>query len=272
MKILFDLHTHTVYSRAPVGTHGKGQIAENLSSALEKGMGVGITDHGPGHSFYGARPKDYPAMRRELSALNDKLGFCAALLGVEANILSTDGRTDLDLIKEPLDIMLMGYHKGVLPKGKNSWPLLFPCNFKKEKALSILTDALIAAFARYPIDVLTHPGEYVPIDMKRLAPAAVQYGVALEINNRHHMAPEDIQTALSCGAHFILSSDAHRPEAVGGLSNALEIVRNMKIDPARIVNSDAYPFKSGLRLDRLKAYSENFRKLSTDSPQSDKAD
>lgn len=63
----FDYHTHTVYSHH---NHGKGTIEENVQAALAAGLsGLAITDHGPGHRFYGVRRSDFPVMRAEVDRL-----------------------------------------------------------------------------------------------------------------------------------------------------------------------------------------------------------
>ena len=47
-ELLYDLHTHTTYS------HGKGSIEDNVREAFNQGLEfVAISDHGPGHLFYG---------------------------------------------------------------------------------------------------------------------------------------------------------------------------------------------------------------------------
>ena len=51
----YDLHTHTIFS------HGKGTIEQNVRAALDRGLThIAITDHGPGHLFYGMKRKDVP--------------------------------------------------------------------------------------------------------------------------------------------------------------------------------------------------------------------
>lgn len=63
----YDLHTHTIYS------HGKGTIEDNVQAAIARGLShIAITDHGPGHLFYGVKRRDIPRMRKEVDALNEK--------------------------------------------------------------------------------------------------------------------------------------------------------------------------------------------------------
>ena len=49
-----DMHTHSVYSHGFIYRHGKGTILENVRAAVSSGLSeIAITDHGPGHVFYG---------------------------------------------------------------------------------------------------------------------------------------------------------------------------------------------------------------------------
>ena len=49
-RLLWDIHTHTVYS------HGTGTIEDNVKAAAAKGLlCVGIADHGIGHAFFGMK-------------------------------------------------------------------------------------------------------------------------------------------------------------------------------------------------------------------------
>ncbi|MDO4518469.1 MAG: PHP domain-containing protein, partial [Bacillota bacterium] len=59
--MLYDLHTHTIYS------HGSGSIEDNVRVAIDKGLEyVAISDHGPGHLFYGVNRNDFPNMRNDI--------------------------------------------------------------------------------------------------------------------------------------------------------------------------------------------------------------
>lgn len=251
MTLIFDLHTHTRYSRSPVHHHAKGTVLENARAAEKLKIGLGIAEHGPGHALFGVRVKEYPRLRADIDEANRALNKKLVLLGIEANLMAADGRTDYDLLPIKPDFCLMGYHKGVKNQGKEGRRLLFPALFTPDKCKVRMTDAIIKALSKYPIDVLTHPGEYVPIDLAAVARAAAELGVVLELNNKHPMKAEEIDIALSNGAHFILSSDAHVPENVGVVVNALAEAKNAKIPKEFIVNSGAYGFDHNLRIDKL---------------------
>lgn len=263
MTVLFDLHTHTRYSRSALHRHAKGTVLENAQTAAGKKIGLGITDHGPGHSLFGLWPKEYAKQKADIEEANSALGYRIALLGVEANLMDADGRTDIDLLPIRPDVCLMGYHKGVRVQGKAGRALLLPALLTPKKCRETMTFAVIRALERYPIDVLTHPGEYVPVDMARIAEAAVRLGVVIELNNKHPLSAQDISTAMDMGAFFILSSDAHVPQNVGVLDRAAGEAKQAKIPKERIVNSGAYGFDQGLRLDRLGEWASELAHFST---------
>ena len=83
---------------------------------------------------------------------------------------------------------------------------------------------------------VTHPGEYIPVDLLRVARAAEECGVYVEINNKHPMKKEDLCAALQTNAKFILSSDAHAPERVGRVERAYEAAMEAGVPRERIVN------------------------------------
>ncbi len=263
MTVLFDLHTHTRYSRNAIHHHAKGTVFENAQTAAGKKIGLGITDHGPGHSIFGLRPREYARQKAEIDAVNRAFGYRIALLGVEANLMDVDGGTDIDLLPLKPDVCLMGYHKGVRMRGKAGRALLSPALIAPQKCKEAMTAAVIKALARYPIDVLTHPGEYVPVDMRRVAEAAARLGVVIELNNKHPLRGEDIAIALDKGAFFIISSDAHVPQNVGVVERAAGEARLAKIPKERIVNSGAYGFDRGLRIDRLGEWASELAHFST---------
>lgn len=233
MDILADFHTHTAYS------HGKGSIEDNVLAALARGFKrVAITDHGPGHIFYGVRRKRLPEMRREIDALNEKYaGRIETLLGVELNLLSLDGETDFPG-NDLLDIVLMGYHRGVLLRSAASlWS--FTAGRNSKEAIECNTHAYRKALERYPVDIVTHPGEYVPVDMRTLARAAVRTGAVIEINSSHEATTvADIVLAKSEGALFAFGSDAHTPSRVGDFELAQRLAGEAGLTANDIVNSD----------------------------------
>lgn len=242
MKIIGDYHTHTIYS------HGKGTIRDNVEEAFKKGLKeIAICDHGPGHFTYGIKREDIGKMRKEIDELNKEFQpkGLKILLGVEANIIRYDGTIDVDdEIIGFLDILLLGYHFGALPETFKDGYKLYILNFlskkipkMRKKVMDMNTSALIKAMDRYPIDIITHPGSKVYVDIKRLARKAKEKDIALEINSSHsHLTVEEIELALEEDVYFYINSDAHSPENVGNLENGIERALKGKVPVERIKN------------------------------------
>lgn len=242
MRLIGDYHTHTIYS------HGKGTIEDNVKVAIEKGLKeIAICDHGPGHFLYGVKKKNIPLMKEEILRLNDKYSEDGIniLLGVEANLIGFDGMIDMDedLIAQT-DILLLGYHYGVIPASfkdgiglyiKN--PLAKLSGFGKEESIELNTLAFIKAINKYPIDFITHPGAKVELNIKELAKAAGKVGTSLEINAKHgELSVENIKIAMKEDVDFIVNSDAHTPEDVGNIEKTLKRIWAAELPINRIKN------------------------------------
>jgi putative hydrolase len=241
MKIFADYHTHTIYS------HGKGTIRENVESAIKKGLKeIAICDHGPSHVGFGVKRKNFKKIREEIDKLNQEYKQIKILMGVESNIIGYDGEIDVnDEIIELIDILLVGFHFGAMPKSISDAYNMFILNylgrFSKEiakKARKMNTKAVINAINRYDIDLITHPGAKVDIDTRELAKAASQRGTALEINASHgFLTLEYLKIAMEENVKFLISSDAHRPEDVGNVDSAIQRALKAGLKTDRIKNA-----------------------------------
>ena len=242
MEIRADYHTHTTFS------HGLGSIEDNVRVAYEKGLeAVGITDHGPGHLGYGVKRKDLPVMRWEVDRLNaiyEPMGL-KVYLGVEANVMGVNGEIDLtEEDKKYLDYIIVGYHYGVMPKGfRGKWDFfivntlskIFPS--LKKSIVERNTDALIRIMEKHDIAMLTHPGCKAKVNVSRLAKRAAELGVYMEINAKHgQLDVENIKEALKTDCQFVISSDAHAPEAVGYVKQCIERAEEAGVPGSRIAN------------------------------------
>lgn len=245
MKLRGDYHTHTIDSR---NNHGKGTLRENAAAAYEKGLKeLAICDHGPGHLRYGILEERIPELRKEIDALNEeyKDKDFRVLMGVEANVKSFSG--DWDLKEECLgyfDIIVAGFHYGVLMNDLWSNVLFFILN-PIAKVFSPLrnwvreknTNALALLVEKYPVTFLSHPGDKVPIDAKRLGEVCAQYNVKMEINAHHkELSVENIKKAMETDVDFIINSDAHRPEDIATVEEAFMRVKEAGLPIHRIVN------------------------------------
>lgn len=242
MRLYGDYHTHTIYS------HGSGSIRDNVEVALKKGLKeIAICDHGPGHYLYGVKKKNIPIMREEVDRLNEEYSKkdIKILLGVEANLTGFDGSIDMDdeLIKLT-DILLLGYHYGVVPEDLKSGLGLYVMNpmtkilpFGRKTALELNTMAFVKAINNYSIDFITHPGSKAKVDIRTLAREAGKVGTALEINSKHsQLSVESIKIAMKEDVEFIINSDAHAPEDVGNIEKAIKRAKDAELPMDRIRN------------------------------------
>ena len=134
MRILMDLHTHTVASG-----HAYSTIMENAKAAAEKGLeGIAMTDHGPAMPG-GAHLYHF----WNLTALPQQIAGVRVLRGVEANIIDSRGGLDVPAdILDRLDIVLAGLHGGCIRAGTTADN----------------TRAMLAAMANPWVDIIVHPG------------------------------------------------------------------------------------------------------------------
>ncbi len=242
MKIFADYHTHTLYS------HGKGTIKDNVDAAIKRGLReIAIADHGPRHFLYGIKLKDLDRMRKEIDEINRTNDRIKVKLGMEANIISVNGKIDVDEeVRSKLDILLAGYHFGAFPESItqsvkiHGWNLLskqFTSMDKKARVIN--TQAVVEAIYNNKIDILTHPGAKANIDTKEVAKAAAARGTALEINSSHgHLTVEYIKVAMEEGAKFVISSDAHIPSAVGIVDSGIQRAVEAGLHTSQILNAE----------------------------------
>lgn len=250
IKVLGDYHTHTIYSSGykKLGTHAIGTIRDNAEAALEKGLReIVISDHGPGHYLYGVRKKNIPIMREEIHRLNEEFQpkGLNILLGVESNIIGIDGRLDVDNeILRQIDFLTMGYHYGATPRRMVDGLCLYVFNplskmfrLGKSRIIELNTKAYIKALENYPIDMLSHPGSKAGINIVEVARTAAKTGTALEISSKHsELSVKSIKLLLNEDVKYLVNSDAHRPEDIGNVDNAISKAKEAKLPLDRIKN------------------------------------
>ena len=247
MIIFGDYHEHTTYSGKKIHVkHGKGTILENAFVAKQKGIKeIGITEHGFNHWLYGAKRSYISKMREEIEIAKQKTGV-NILLGIEANIISSDGDVDLtdDDIKN-FDFIIVGYHKIVKPKSFKEFFKFFLPNYlglkaKIDKRRNTL--ALMKAMDKYPIDIISHPGVGMPIDFKEIGEYAKKTNTLLEINGKRIAYTEkDVEILKKIGVNFIINSDAHRPSRVGNCNKGFNFAFKHNIPSESIVNLGKRP-------------------------------
>ncbi len=239
-RLVFDHHTHTIYSRVGPYLHGKGRIIDNARAAAKRGLdSLAITDHGP-TDFYGLSLKRIPQMRRDIALCKVSFPKLKVYLGVEADIVDTENGLDVSADDFKLfDFVNAGYH--YVPNCSmlhNFLAFHLPWPDKlKEKLRHRNTARIVKALKSNDIKILTHPGDKAFIDEHAVAKACEDTGTLVEINARHkHPDVNDLQIYKQYDVKFVISSDAHRPKHVGRYAESMALALEAGIDPERIVN------------------------------------
>ena len=246
MKLYGDYHTHTKYSR---NWHGKGTIEQNVKIAYQKGLKeIGITEHGFSHIFFGLRKRNIKKMRAEIERLQ-KIYPINIYLGIETNLISKNGDIDLTLEDQKLfDYVIMGYHKLAKPKTFADYKF-FKRNLKAyksgkytEQIIKENTNAYIKAVEKNRINIISHIGSKMKVDIVKIAEVCKQTGTLLEINGRRICYEKaDIEKLVEMGAKFVINSDAHRPQNVGECNKPFNFAFANNIPKHLIVNLDQKP-------------------------------
>ena len=216
MKILYDLHTHTYYS------HGKDSPRDNVLRAVELGLqAVAISEHAGGNIYFGVRGKKLARLNEELRGVKREFeGVIDVKIGLECNVTGY-GVSDAPKDRDNYDLIILGYHKGIAPLNS------FACHIISESFCGRSTprrntDAIMEAAEKAKANIISHPNEYLRVDIPYMADCARQLGIALEINAKHvSLTAEEIRTISDHGAKLIIGSDAHRAANVGAFDPAI---------------------------------------------------
>lgn len=242
MILTADYHTHTPYS------HGKNTVLENANAAKKLGLKeLGITDHGFNHLLFGLKRKRLPDLRREVEEA-EKLTGVHVLMGMESNLISVDGDTDMkenDL--QFFDLYLCGIHEVLKYQSfsdmyrimlKNYWAYKLGKK-PSQKIIDDTTKAYIHAIKKNPIDILTHINYKCYCNLTEVAKCCADYGTFIEINTKkRHISSQELNLMAATGVSFIVDSDAHSADRVGDTKIAEEILAEAKIPSEQIVNID----------------------------------
>lgn len=239
--MIYDLHTHTTYS------HGTGSVEDNVRVAMCKGLEfIAIADHGPGHLFYGVNRNDFVNIRNDIDKMTVKYQSINVRNSIEANIIhavpGTNRANGLDIRPEEFeefDFVIAGFHFGCFGcSSVRNW--LWSHGFKagEESLRRSNTKMVTDALRLNDIAILTHPGDKGPFDILEIARVCAETDTLIEINGRHgHLTSDEIKKVKDVdGLKFIISSDAHTPEAVGSFRTALQRAIDAGLDVSRIVN------------------------------------
>ena len=242
MNLNADYHTHTVFS------HGKGDVIDNARTAAEKGLKeLGIADHGFAHPAFGLRKRKLPELKKRIENAKKETGV-NVLLGIESNIIGTDGTTDLKPeLYDDFDIFLAGVHKFVKYKFGTAFSLFLPNLFnsavkKRDVPKSLIrrnTQTYINVIKNNPVDVITHLNFCCFADAAEVAKAAADYGTYIELNSKKvHLSDDELYEVLKTDVKFVINSDAHSPSRVGEISLVEKMLERTGFPTERIANID----------------------------------
>jgi DNA polymerase (family 10) len=222
-----DLHSHTT------ATDGRADLETMAEAARAAGLRyLAITDHSQSLAMANgldeARALEHA---RRIRSLNGRLEGITLLAGIECDIRA-DGSMDLasDCLAQ-LDIVVASIHSG------------------HTQGTEQMTERLLRAIECPWVDVLGHPTgrlilrrEPVAADWPRVIRAAIDAGVALEINgqaDRRDLNETLAREARQAGAFFVVSSDAHSPAALGQLRWGTMVARRAWLTPDAVLNTTA---------------------------------
>lgn len=226
LKLIADLHTHTLASG-----HAYGTIRENAQAAAERGLKIlGVTEHAPG--IPGTCDPIYFV---NLRCVPETLSGVRVLHGSEINVLE-GGRLSLpERHIGYLDYVAAGIH--------------IQC-YKDEGAAGNTKNVIGCMEKSRKLRFITHPDDSrTPLDYEELCKGARDHHVALEVNNSSLVEPvfrlnsrENYRKMLECCEKYrvpvVVDSDAHDPSAVGRVNLALEMIEAYGFDESLVLNTD----------------------------------
>lgn len=221
-----DLHSHTTWS------DGKLSVLEMARAARSRGLKLlAITDHSASLGVAGGLSvEEIRAQREEIAAAQAELGDSIRLLqGCEVEIRA-DGALDFpDEVLAELDIVIGALHTGLRQERRQ------------------VTERMLNAIRNPHVDVIAHPtGRMIPnregadLDMDAVFAAAVEHGVALEINahpSRLDLDDAHARRAVELGIPLAINTDAHSEHDLEMLPFGVATARRGWVQAVQVINT-----------------------------------
>lgn len=232
MKIVADLHTHTIAS-----VHAYATALEMIHEAANIGLyGFAITDHGESmHNF----PHPYYFMN--LHAIPRVYEGVRVLKGIEANIADSKGTLDADnSILSNLDICVASLH---MP------------TYHGEVSMDACTEAYMNVAQNPYVNIIAHSGSpYFKYDYDKVIKELAHRGKLIEINNssikhKPEFYPNCIEIAKLCkkhGCRVTVDTDAHFVTQLGRADEALRMLESIDFPEELVVNASVKNFENYL--------------------------
>lgn len=230
MKLIADLHTHTIAS-----THAYATVTEMTNEASKLGLfAIAITDHA--RTMPGAPG---PFYFESLGLIPQYLQGVRILRGIEANICDYDGNIDVEAsLQRQLDWIVASMHTITLD-GKAT----------VEKC----TNAYLKLAENPNVNVIGHSGsDYFKYDYEKVIPAFAKNGKLVEINDSAFRYGRDyvgncVTIAKLCkkyGARICVDTDAHFTNTLGRAYKTLKILEDIDFPEKLIVNTSVENLKA----------------------------
>lgn len=242
MRLFADYHLHSKHS------DGRATIEEMAQAARQQGLAeIAITDHGPNNIGTGVKnAEQYLRIKEETRRLSRDLGDLKVLCGAEADIIDLEGGIDVPRdIYQQLDLLLVGLHPFVLPANlSTAWNYVFKNIIYKSlgkssgELVNTNTKTLVEAMHKHDVDIITHPGLGMPLNLEEIARACVATDTAFEINVGHlFQTVEEIKMVAREGVNFVVNSDAHFTASVGKLEGGLALLQQAGVAAEQVINA-----------------------------------
>ena len=221
-----DLHMHTRE------TDGRATLEEMAEAA--KAMGyeyIAITDHSKALAMANgldeARVVAFAKRVREINQ-DGSLGI-HIFSGIECDIMQ-DGQMDLaDDAMAELDFVIASVHNNMTLSAAE------------------MTDRLLGAISNKNVKALGHPTgrllmhrEPYPFDFERVATAAAERGVWLEVNaspERLDLHGPLLRSAKAKGAKFVINTDSHHPKHLANMRFGVVTARRGWLEASDVMNT-----------------------------------
>ncbi|WP_435317504.1 DNA polymerase/3'-5' exonuclease PolX [Haloarchaeobius sp. TZWSO28] len=218
-----DLHNHTDWS------DGNETIAEMLQGAVDFGHDyLCISDHATGPGVVGGVGVEDEDLLEQAEAVREAAEDVdiEVFTGVEANIAADGSISVADEVLDELDVVVASPHAALDGDG---------------------TDRLIEAMQHPAVDIIGHPTgrllnqrKGLDIDPERLAEAAVEHDVALEINSNPHrldLSGSAVKYAIDAGATIAINTDSHRTATFEYIRYGVHTARRGWAEAADVLNT-----------------------------------
>ncbi len=237
MKIIADLHTHTLVSK-----HAFGTINEMITTAIDKNLlALAITDHSP-YSQDGGTTVYF----KSIKYLPKNIHGLTLLPGVEMNIMNYDGKIDLDIeTLKNLDFNIASYHKNIIA----------PSSIEEH------TNGYEKIIKNEYVDCLGHIGNpKYKFNMEYIIKLCKEHNKLIEINSSSPLSrkgsepicKEIAQLCKKFELNIVVTSDAHSTYQLGDFRDAINILKSVNFPDDLVLNAD---------YDRLIKYLNNRKRI-----------